>query len=249
MLRRLTAGARAVHAGVVGVVAELGWRGDGLRAGVRGFVGRVVFAVAAALTLTAACVGVVGSMPALRGALFGRPFVGALVILATLGLLIALGRLCCRLSSRLAAAGFAALAASLGVALVPFARVAARSPVAAAIGVGVAALGVAALFVFGQRTRRDLGPWAPRLRMALVGALFALAANVVLLREPALDEAVQTVLAVVFAGHAGLDSQRLRQLYLARGERGNLLVLGAAHLYFDLVNVALALVGLLAGPR
>ncbi|HRI10785.1 MAG TPA: Bax inhibitor-1 family protein, partial [Nannocystaceae bacterium] len=124
-----------------------------------------------------------------------------------------------------------------------------RSPVAAAIGVGVAALGVAALFVFGQRTRRDLGPWAPRLRMALVGALFALAANVVLLREPALDEAVQTVLAVVFAGHAGLDSQRLRQLYLARGERGNLLVLGAAHLYFDLVNVALALVGLLAGPR
>lgn len=222
-----------------------------LHTGVTRFMKSVYAWTAAGVTSTVATAVALGHSPeavtALREAPGSQIMWPALAILA-----LACGARLHRLSPRTARVAFLGFSTLLGAGLAWIGAVTSFEPERLAAAGGTATAVFATLVLFGSRTRRDLSGWGPTLMAALLGGIFALVLDMLVLRSAGvtgLDSAVQALLCAVFAGFVAHDTQKIRQMYRAHGARDNLAVVGALKLYLDFVNLLLASLRLFGAAR
>jgi FtsH-binding integral membrane protein len=81
----------------------------------------------------------------------------------------------------------------------------------------------------------------------MMAAFGLFAAWLVSIFIPAVYFWVAAIGVVVFAGLTAWDTQKIKQIYLMNGGRGNLAILGALTLYVDFVNIFVFLLHLFGG--
>lgn len=102
------------------------------------------------------------------------------------------------------------------------------------------------LSLFGFVTKRDLQPMGKFLFMALIGMIFT---SLFFLFVPGMMGStaylIYNVIGVLlFSALTAYDTQKIKQLYLMNGGRGNLAIVGALELYLDFINLFLFLLRL-----
>jgi FtsH-binding integral membrane protein len=168
------------------------------------------------------------------------------LIIAELGLVIAISGAANRLSASAAGGLFLLYSALNGATLSVILLVYTGAAVALAFVTTAGTFG--AMSVYATVTRRDLSSWASFLFMGLIGVVLASVVNV-FLRSSAMSFVVSCAAVVVFTGLAAYDTQKLRALARAGGGAAAMPVNGALALYLDFVNLFLALLRLLGNRR
>ena len=168
------------------------------------------------------------------------------LILAQLGLVIALSAAATRLSAATAGGLFLLYSALNGVTLSVVLLVYTGASVALAF---VSTAGTfAAMSIYGTVTRRDLSSWGSFLFMGLIGVIIASVVNI-FLHSSMVTFVVSCMSVVVFTGLTAYDTQKLRAFARAGGGGGAMAVNGALALYLDFVNLFLALLRLFGRRR
>lgn len=106
----------------------------------------------------------------------------------------------------------------------------------------------AGLSLFGMVTKRDLSPMGQFLFFGVIGIIIASVVNI-FVASSALFTIINYGGVLVFAGLTAYDTQKLKNLYDARGEGGNLALRGALSLYLDFINLFLFLLRILGDRR
>jgi FtsH-binding integral membrane protein len=168
------------------------------------------------------------------------------LILAQLGLVIALSAAATRLSAATAGGLFLLYSALNGVTLSVVLLVYTGASVALAF---VSTAGTfAAMSIYATVTRRDLSSWGSFLFMGLIGVIIASLVNM-FLHSSMVTFVVSCMSVVVFTGLTAYDTQKLRAFARAGGGSGAMAVNGALALYLDFVNLFLALLRLFGRRR
>lgn len=212
----------------------------------RGFMAAVYRWMTFGLAVTALVAFAVASSPEAIQLVFGSRVVFFGLVLAELGLVVALSAAVNRLSGAAAGGLFLLYSALNGVTLSAVLLVYTGSSVAVAFGATAGTFG--AMSVYGTVTRRDLSSWGSFLFMGLIGVVIASVVNI-FLHSSAMSFVISCASVVVFTGLAAYDTQKLRALAAAGGATGALAVNGALALYLDFVNLFLSILRLLGGRR
>jgi FtsH-binding integral membrane protein len=168
------------------------------------------------------------------------------LILAQLGLVVALSAAATRLSAATAGGLFLLYSALNGVTLSVVLLVYTGASVAMAF---VSTAGTfAAMSIYATVTRRDLSSWGSFLFMGLIGVVIASVVNM-FLHSSMVTFVVSCMSVVVFTGLTAYDTQKLRAFARAGGGSGAMAVNGALALYLDFVNLFLALLRLFGRRR
>jgi FtsH-binding integral membrane protein len=168
------------------------------------------------------------------------------LILAQLGLVIALSAAATRLSAATAGGLFLLYSALTGVTLSVVLLAYTGASVALAF---VSTAGTfAAMSIYATVTRRDLSSWGSFLMMGLIGVIIASVVNI-FLHSSMVTFVVSCMSVVVFTGLTAYDTQKLRAFARAGGASGAMAVNGALALYLDFVNLFLALLRLFGRRR
>jgi FtsH-binding integral membrane protein len=168
------------------------------------------------------------------------------LILAQLGLVIALSAAATRLSAATAGGLFLLYSALTGVTLSVVLLAYTGASVALAF---VSTAGTfAAMSIYATVTRRDLSSWGSFLFMGLIGVIIASVVNI-FLHSSMVTFVVSCMSVVVFTGLTAYDTQKLRAFARAGGGSGAMAVNGALALYLDFVNLFLALLRLFGRRR
>jgi uncharacterized protein len=168
------------------------------------------------------------------------------LIIAELGLVVALSAAAARMSAAAAGGLFVLYSALNGATLSVVLLVYTGASVALAFVCTAGTFG--AMSVFATVTRRDLSSWASFLFMGLVGIVIASLVNV-FLGSSMVTFVVSCASVVVFTGLTAYDTQKLRAFARAGGGTGGVAVNGALALYLDFVNLFLALLRLFGSRR
>src|SRR5512141_2466771 len=188
---------------------------------------------------------VAGSEDAIRLVIGNRVVFFGLII-AELGLVIAISAAANRLSAPAAGGLFLLYSALNGATLAVILLLYTGSSVALAFITTAGTFG--AMSVFGTVTRRDLSSWGSFLMMGLIGVVIASVANI-FLHSGMMSFVISCVAVVVFTGLAAYHTQRLRALARAGGGAAAMPVNGALALYLDFVNLFLAVLRLFGRRR
>jgi FtsH-binding integral membrane protein len=168
------------------------------------------------------------------------------LILAQLGLVIALSAAATRLSAATAGGLFLLYSALTGATLSVVLLVYTGASVAMAF---VSTAGTfAAMSIYATVTRRDLSSWGSFLFMGLIGVIIASVVNI-FLHSSMVTFVVSCMSVVVFTGLTAYDTQKLRAFARAGGGSGAMAVHGALALYLDFINLFLALLRLFGRRR
>lgn len=161
-----------------------------------------------------------------------------LIILAPLGLVLALSFSAATLRPAFAQALFWLYAALVGLSLGSVFLIYTHTSIARAFFIAAAAFG--ALSLWGYTTRRHLGGLGAFAAMGVFGLIVAGLVNLVL-GSSSLQWAVSVIGVLVFSGLTAWDTQRLKGEYLYGAMDGEVAersaVLGALSLYLDFVNL------------
>ena len=170
------------------------------------------------------------------------------LILAELGLVVALSFLAPRLSGPVAAMMFLGYSALTGMTLSIYFLIYTAGSIGQAFLLTAGVFG--ALSLFGTFTKKDLSAWASFLFMGLVGVVLASVVNL-FMRSDGMSFVVACASVVVFAGLTAYDTQKLRQMHAATGYSSatSVSVVGALTLYLDLINLFIALLRLVGTRR
>jgi FtsH-binding integral membrane protein len=198
------------------------------------------------LVLTAGVAAYVASSEALVRTIFGNRLVFYGLILAELGLVVAISRLAGRLSGAAAGGLFALYSALNGATLSIILLAFTAESVASAFLVTAGTF--AAMSIYGALTRRDLGSWRQFLMMGLIGIVIAAVVNL-FLRSDMLGFVMSCACVVVFTGLTAYDTQKLRAIAVAGGGTAGMAVNGALALYLDFINLLLAILRLFGRRR
>jgi FtsH-binding integral membrane protein len=212
----------------------------------RGFMSAVYRWMTLGLGTTALVAAGVASSPAALQLVFGSRFVFFGLVLAELGLVIALSAAVNKLSAAAAGGLFLLYSALNGVTLSAVLLLYTGTSVALAFLVTAGTFG--AMSVFATVTKRDLSSWSSFLFMGLIGIVIAGVVNV-FLASTMMSFVISCAAVVVFTGLAAYDTQKLRVLARAGGTTGAIAVNGALALYLDFVNLFLALLRLFGSRR
>jgi len=207
--------------------------------------------MAAGLGLTAAAAYMTSTSQAMMEFVFGNTMVLMLLIVAELGLVIAVSAGIRRMSAGTATGLFLLYSGLNGVTLAAILTV---YTAASIFSTFVVCSGMfIAMSVYGMTTKKDLTSWGSFLFMGLIGIILASVVNI-FLRSPMLDFAVSGIGVLVFVGLTAYDTQKLRVM----GEtapsddstavrRGT--ILGALTLYLDFINLFLMLLRFMGQMR
>jgi hypothetical protein len=212
----------------------------------RRFMSTVYGWMTGGLALTAVVAYVVASTPALLQVVIGNRAVFFGLIIAELGLVIAISAMVNRLSAAAAGGLFALYSALNGATLSVVLLAYTGASVALAFVSTAGTFGV--MSVYGTVTKRDLTSWGSFLFMGLIGVVIASLVNL-FLRSTMLSWVVSCMGVVVFTGLTAYDTQKLRALARAGGGAAALPVRGALSLYLDFINLFLSLLRLLGSRR
>jgi len=205
------------------------------------FVGRVYRWMGVGLGITAAVALLVAHSPAIAAALLGTGLVW-LVILAQLGLVIAITALSQRVSPAVVGALFVAYAASLGVTMASVLLFYTGASVVSTFAVTGGMFATTSLY--GWTTKTDLTRFRTFFMMALIGLVLAMVVNF-FVGSSALEWAISFIGVILFTALAAWDTQKIKQIGMqvdADSNQGKgLAIRGALALYLDFVNLFLFL--------
>ena len=199
---------------------------------------------------TVVAYGVAGT-PAIRDAILGNSLVMIVLVLAQLGLVIALSAAINKLSSGAATGLFLLYSALTGAMLSSIFVV---YPIAS---IGTAFLVTTGTFlamsIYGTVTKRDLTGFGNFLFMGLIGIIIAMVVNI-FLKSSMMNFVVSCLGVLIFTGLTAYDTQKLRRFGEAAPlEDGTAIrrgaILGALTLYLDFINIFLMLLQLFGGNR
>jgi len=198
------------------------------------------------LGLTAVVAWGTASSPAALRFIFSNTVVLVGLIIAQLGLVIALSAAVHRFSAATATAMFLLYSGLTGVTLSSIFVVYTSGSIANAFLVTAGTFG--AMSVYGTVTKRDLTGMGSFLFMGLIGLVIAMVVNI-FLKSAMMDFVISGIGVLIFTGLTAYDTQKLRRF----GENAPLgdatalrrgAILGALTLYLDFINLFLMMLRL-----
>lgn len=202
------------------------------------------------LALTGAIAAYVASHPAILKALLGNQINFIILIIATLGLVIAMSAMINKISAGTATLMFLAYAALNGVLFSTIFLAYTGQSIAQVFFITGGTFG--AMSIYGYITKRDLTKIGQLATMALFGLIIALVVNM-FFRSPGLSYAVSVIGVAIFVGLTAYDTQKLKMMAVGVQEGteafGKGAILGALALYLDFINLFLMLLRLFGRRR
>ena len=230
-----------------GMTTEIGVRST---SGVAAFLTGVYYWMTFALGLSALCAWAVGTTPALTNLVYKNPLLLTVLIVAELGLVIAVSWGINKMSAATATALFALYAALNGVTLGYIFIVYTLPAITSAFL--TTTLTFAVMAILGSVTKRDLTRLGSILLMALIGLIIASFVNI-FLKNSTMGWIITYAGVLIFVGLTAYDAQKVKQMYLTMGgdmeTNRKISVLGALTLYLDFVNLFLMLLRIFGGRR
>lgn len=203
------------------------------------------------LAVTAIVAWNVATSEAALNFIFGNSIVFYGMIIAELGLVMAISWAINKLSSFAATSMFLLYSALTGATLSSIFIVFQLSSIMQIFIASAVMFG--AMSVYGLITKRDLTSMGSLMRMGLIGILVASLINM-FVGSPALDYAISIIGVIVFLGLTAFDTQKLRAmgqsapmddaLAIRRGT-----ILGALTLYLDFINLFIMLLRIFGDRR
>lgn len=188
--------------------------------------------------------------PALMQLIFGNKLVFYGLVIAELGLVIALSAAINRLSATAATLMFCLYAALSGLTFASIFVLYSGSSIASTFFITAGTFG--AMSLYGLVTKKDLSSWGSFLFMGLIGIVIASIVNI-FLKSPAMTWVVSCCGVLVFTGLTAYDTYSLKTLaqqgFAHAEDRKKLAIIGALKLYLDFINLFLMLLRLLGGNR
>jgi len=198
------------------------------------------------LGLTAFVAWGTASSPAALQFIFGNTVVLVGLVIAQLGLVIALSAAVHRFSAGMATAMFLLYSGITGVTLSSIFVVYTSGSIANAFLVTAGTFG--AMSVYGTVTKRDLTGMGSFLFMGLIGLVIAMVVNI-FLQSAMMDFVISCIGVLIFTGLTAYDTQKLRQFGMNAPlddttaiRRGA--IMGALTLYLDFINLFLMMLRL-----
>jgi FtsH-binding integral membrane protein len=217
-------------------------------AGLRAYMLRVYNYMGLGLGLTGIVALFVASTPSIQQAIFGTPLAWV-VMLAPLGIVLALSFGVQRMSAQTAQILFWVYAAVMGLSLSSIFLVYSGASIARTFFVTAASFG--ALSLWGYTTKRDLTGMGSFLFIGLIGIIIASLVNM-FWPAPGLTFAISVIGVLVFAGLTAYDTQRIKEMYVG-GMDGTAAqksaIMGALTLYLDFINLFLMLLRFMGSSR
>ena len=230
-----------------GMTTEIGVRST---SGVAAFLTGVYYWMTFALGLSALCAWAVGTTPALTNLVYKNPLLLTVLIVAELGLVIAVSWGINKMSAATATALFALYAALNGVTLGYIFIVYTIPAITSAFL--TTTLTFAVMAIIGSVTKRDLTRLGSILLMALIGLIIASFVNI-FLKNSTMGWIITYAGVLIFVGLTAYDAQKVKQMYLTMGgdmeTNRKISVRGALTLYLDFVNLFLMLLRIFGGRR
>lgn len=214
------------------------------------FVARVYNWMGLGLATTAIVALMTASSPALLNIIFGSQLVFFGLIVAELGLVMALSAAIGRLQATTAALMFFVYSALNGLTLSAIFLAYTSASIANTFFVTAGTFGLMSLY--GYATKRDLTSLGSFLFMGLIGIILASLVNI-FMRSEAIYWLVTYAGVIVFVGLSAYDAQQIKQMALQgfadeETERKSA-VIGALRLYLDFVNLFLMLLNIFGRRR
>lgn len=203
-----------------------------------------------ALGITAVTAYYVAQSPAFLNAIFGKPIVTVILMVAQLGLVLILSMLINRISYAAAIGLFLLYALSLGVTLSAIFLVYTYSSIFATFLVASGMFG--AMAVYGYFTKADLSAMGSFLFMALIGLIIGGIVNM-FLKSESFNYVLSAIGVIVFTLLTAYDVQKIKQmaggLYEDSQGMAKASIMGALMLYLDFVNLFLYLLQIMGRRR
>jgi FtsH-binding integral membrane protein len=228
--------------------AATGAREAAFDAGLRSYMLSVYNYMASGVLLTG-IVAMLFANSAMAPALLGNPILRFVLMLAPLGVVMALSFGINRMSETTAKALFWGYAVLMGLSLSSILLIYTGASVAQAFF--AAAGGFAALSLIGYTTKKDLSAFGSFLIMGVFGLLIAMLINM-FVHSSAMELLISAVGVLLFAGLTAYDTQRIKSGYFAvRGTAfaGKSAIMGALQLYLDFINMFLFLLRFMGNSR
>jgi len=200
------------------------------------------------LVITAVSAWLVASSPTLTAAIFGNRLLFWVLVLAQLGIVVALSARVDRIAASTASLLFLGYSALTGVTLSSILLVFTGESVFTTFVVTAGMFG--ALAIYGTITRRELSGLGQFLFMGLIGLVLASIVGL-FWHNDALQFLISFVGVIVFSGLTIYDAQRLKSMAFATtaGPTSGATIVGALALYLDFINLFLFLLRLLGNRR
>ena len=203
-----------------------------------------------ALVITGFTAYYVATSPTLLSVIYSSRIVLWGLIIAELGLVIALSAAINRLSLTTATLLFVLYSVVNGATLSTIFLFYSLSSIASVFFITAATFAVMALY--GYFTKKDLTSWGRILFMALIGIIIASVVNV-FIGSSGMSLIISYVGVLIFVGLTAYDSQKIKEMLLTATDEGEgmqkLALLGALTLYLDFINLFLHLLRILGSSR
>ncbi|MDR2574259.1 MAG: Bax inhibitor-1/YccA family protein [Desulfovibrio sp.] len=215
------------------------------------YMRQVYLWMTAGLAATAAVAYAVAGSAELQQAILGNSIILIALVIAQLGLVIALSAAVHKMSASTATGLFLLYSVLTGITL---SSIFIRYPVAAISNAFLVTAGTfLSMSVYGAVTKRDLTSFGSFLMMGLFGMLIAMLVNI-FLQSAMMDFIISCVGVLIFTGLTAYDTQKLRNFGAgaplgdsAAMRRGA--ILGALTLYLDFINLFLMMLRLFGASR
>lgn len=214
------------------------------------FMPKVYIWMTFGLLLTAITSVITLSSETLLNLIFTNRMVFYGLVIAELGLVLALSAAINKISAYAATLMFLFYSALSGVTFASIFLIYTSSSIASAFFVASGTFG--AMSVYGFVTKRDLSGWGSFLFMGLIGIIIASVVNI-FLQSPMIHYVTSYVGVLVFVGLTAYDTQKIKRLGeagFADGEsRHKAAIIGALNLYLDFINLFLMLLRVMGDRR
>lgn len=214
------------------------------------FMPKVYIWMTFGLLLTAITSVVTISSETLINLIFGNKMVFYGLIIAELGLVIALSAAINKISAYTATLMFLFYSALSGVTFASIFLIYTSSSIASAFFVASATFG--SMSVYGYVTKRDLTGWGSFLFMGLIGIVIASIVNI-FLQSPVIHYVTSYVGVLVFVGLTAYDTQKIKKIgeagFADSESRHKAAIIGALNLYLDFINLFLMLLRIMGDRR
>lgn len=215
------------------------------------YMRKVYLWMTAGLALTALVAASLAAHPDTMLAILGNPISLILLVVAQLGLVIALSAAVHKMSATTATMLFLLYSGLTGVTISSIFVVYPMGSIANAFFATAGTF--LAMSVYGTVTKRDLTGMGSFLTMGLFGIIIAMVVNI-FLQSTMMDFIISCIGVIVFTGLTAYDTQKLREFGMAAPledgtavQRGA--ILGALTLYLDFINLFLMLLRIFGGNR
>jgi FtsH-binding integral membrane protein len=216
------------------------------------FMAHVFTWMTGALAITAIVSYAVAASPSIFGMLYspegGNSLLGWVVMLAPLGVVIAMSAAVERMSYNMMMLLFIGFSVIMGVSLSYIFHIYSGATIAKTFAITSGTFGIMAFL--GYTTKTDLTKMGRILFMGLIGIILAMVVNY-FTQSSQMDYIISIIGVIIFTGLTAYDVQRLKKIGMTveggTSIAGKAAIMGALSLYLDFINLFLFLLRLFGG--